>query len=98
MRRNAKRIGLLFLCASAMLAAAPAAIGVAAEPLKTIVESYLQIHAQLAADKTDGVQPAAAEIVKQATALGAGGAAIAKGAAAVAAARDLRPRATRSGP
>jgi hypothetical protein len=98
MRRNAKRLGVLFLCASALFSAAPIAITSAAEPLKTIVESYLRIHAQLAADKTDGVKPAATEIVKQAEAMGSGGAAIAKAAGSVAAAGDLKTAREAFGP
>ena len=98
MRRFAKRIGLAVLFASALTNAAGAEITIAAEPLATIVESYLQIHAQLIADKTDGVKPAAAAIVKQAEAMGAGGAAIGKAATAVSAAKDLKAAREAFGP
>ena len=96
MGRSAKRSGLVFFCAA--LFTASVGIAMAAEPLKSIVESYLQIHSQLVADKTDGVKPAATEIVKQAESMGAGGAAIAKAAAAVAAARDLKTAREAFGP
>lgn len=97
MRRSAKVLGLAALCASALVAA-PAVVTRAAEPLTNIVESYLQIHAQLIADKTDGVKPAATAIVKEAEAMGAGGAAIAKAAATVAAAKDLKTARDAFGP
>ena len=73
---------------SAALLAMPAVR--AAEPLKAIVGSYLEIHAQLIVDKTDGVKAPAAAIAKQAEAMGAKGAAIGKAAAAVGAAADLK--------
>ena len=62
----------------------------AAEPLKAIIESYLQIHSQLISDKIDGVKAAATEIAKQAGSMGTSGAAIAKAAASIAAAADLK--------
>jgi len=62
----------------------------AADPLRAIIESYLQIHRQLIADKTEGVKAAASEIAKQAESMGARGAAIAKAATSVAAAADLK--------
>ena len=98
MRRNAKRLGLVFLCASALVALAPIGFAGAPEPLRSIIESYLQIHAGLAADKTDGVKAAAAGIAKQAEAMGAGGTAIAKAATAVAAAKDLKTARDAFGP
>jgi hypothetical protein len=69
-----------------------------AEPLKAIVESYLQIHGQLIIDKTDGVKTSANAIVKQAEAMGATGTAIGKAAAAVASAADLRAARQAFGP
>jgi Protein of unknown function (DUF3347) len=62
----------------------------ASEPLKAIIASYLQIHAKLVTDKIDGIKAPAEAIQKQAAALGAGGAPIAKAAAAIAASSDLK--------
>lgn len=70
----------------------------AAAPLRAIIESYLQIQNQLISDKTDGVKAAATEIAKQAGSMGAGGAAIAKAAASVAAAADLKATRQAFGP
>jgi hypothetical protein len=98
MRRYAKRLGMMFLCSAALLMSSPAAPALAAEPLKSIVESYLQIHARLVLDKTDGVKPAATEIGKQAETMGPGGAAIAKAAATVAAAKELKTAREAFGP
>jgi hypothetical protein len=61
----------------------------ASETMKAIVDSYLTIHAKLAADKTDGIKAAAANIATKAETMGANGAAIAKAAKAVGAAADL---------
>ena len=96
MRRYANRFGVMVLCGAVMFIAT--ARSAAAEPLKNIVESYLQIHAQLSADKTDAVKPAATEIARHADAMGPGGAAIAKAATAVAAARDLKTAREAFGP
>ena len=62
----------------------------ASEPLKAVVGSYLEIQAQLAADKVAAVKAPAAAIVKDATAMGAGGAEIVTAAKAVEAAGDLK--------
>ena len=70
----------------------------AADPLKAIIESYLQIHSQLISDKTDGVKAAATEIAKQAASMGPSGAAIAKAAAPVGAAADLKATRQAFGP
>jgi hypothetical protein len=70
----------------------------ASESTKAIVGSYLQIHAALAGDKTDGVKPAAEAIVKEAAKMGAQGEAIAKAAQAVGAAADLKSARTAFGP
>jgi hypothetical protein len=55
------------LCA---LAAAGASAFQATDPLPAIVRSYLDVHAQLAADKIDGVTAASAAIVAEAEKLG----------------------------
>jgi Protein of unknown function (DUF3347) len=60
------------------------------DALKAIVGSYLEIHAQLAADKTEGIKAAAEAIAVRADGLGAGGAALAKAAKGLAAATDLK--------
>jgi hypothetical protein len=87
MKKRAKRICSIVLTAVAVLAV-PALH--ASEPLTAIIASYLEIHAQLIVDKSDGVKTPAAAIVKQAEAMGPRGAAIAKAAAAVGAASDLK--------
>jgi Cu(I)/Ag(I) efflux system membrane fusion protein len=61
----------------------------ASDAMKAILDSYLTIHAQLAADKTDGIKAAAANIATKAESLGANGAAIAKAAKAIGTAADL---------
>ncbi len=60
------------------------------DPLKSIVESYLHIQSQLAADKTDGVKDAATTIATVASSMGESGAAMAKAAKDVSAATDLK--------
>jgi len=69
-----------------------------AEPLRAIIESYLQIHHQLISDQTDGVKAAATEIAKLAGSMGTSGAAIAKAAASVAAAGDVKATRQAFGP
>ena len=68
----------------------------ASDAMKAIVGSYLDIQAQLAADKTDGVKPAAQAIGDQASRMGAAGEAIAKAAKAVGAAADIKAAGWRS--
>ena len=68
------------------------------DAVKAIVGSYLEIHAQLAADKIDGVKAAAAAIAAKAEGIGPKGAAMAKAAGAVAAATDLRTARDAFGP
>ncbi len=55
-----------------------------------IISSYLQIHAALAADKIEGVKPAAQEIAKHAAALGASAEAIGKAATVLEGAADIK--------
>lgn len=62
----------------------------ASEATKAIVASYLKIQAALAADKTDGIKPAAQEIAKQAATMGASGAAIAKASKVMEGAADIK--------
>ena len=62
----------------------------ASDAMKAIVGSYLEVHAQLAADKTDGIKAPATAIATQATALGESGAAMAKAAKTVADAPDIK--------
>lgn len=75
-----------------------AAVAHASESTKAIVASYLQIHAALSADKTDGVRPAAANIVKEAGRMGASGEAILKAAKAVESAANLKAARDAFGP
>lgn len=78
-------IGMSILLSWACLtSAAPAS------PLKAVVASYLDIQTRLAADKLDGVDAAAAIIVREAGAMGSDGTAIVEAAKAVEAAADLR--------
>lgn len=70
----------------------------ASEAFKAILGSYLEIHAQLAADKTDGVKAAAAAIATQAESLGPAGAAIVKSAKSIAEAPDLKAAREAFGP
>lgn len=78
------RTVLLFFTVVAAVAA-----GQGDETTREIVKSYLEIHAQLAADRVEKLKPAANALASTAAALGADGAALAKAAAAVAAASDL---------
>lgn len=69
-----------------LLGVAPRA---ASDPLESIAEPYLKIHAALAADKTDGVGAEALKIAERAAQID-GGAAIAVAAKKLAAATDLK--------
>jgi membrane fusion protein, copper/silver efflux system len=59
------------------------------EALTAVVGSYLEIQAQLAADKFDGIKTPSAAIAAKAGTLGKEGAAIAKAAKAVEGAKDI---------
>jgi Cu(I)/Ag(I) efflux system membrane fusion protein len=61
----------------------------ASDAMKSIVSSYLEVHARLFRDNLDGVKSAAGAIGQQATRMGTGGTAIAKAAAALEQAKDL---------
>ncbi len=76
--------------ALALLVVSGAATLGASEPLKNIVSSYLEIHAQLAADKLDGVPAAAERIAAQAASLTSGGPAIAGAAKTLQQAKDVK--------
>jgi hypothetical protein len=82
----------------ALLIIGPARPAIASGPMQSVVASYLEIHALLASDRIDGVKAPAQEIVKQATAMGADGAAIVKAAKAVEAAADLKTARDAFGP
>lgn len=82
-----KRAILALVC-TMVFAAAP--LLQASEAMKAIVASYLDIHAALAADKTDGVKDAAKAIGEQAGRMGADGQAILKASKAVEEAADIK--------
>src|SRR5687767_5491895 len=75
-----------------LLAVAVLAVGGAdgSESLKAIVQSYVTIQSQLASDKVDDVKEQARAIAAQAKSMGNGGADIAKAAASLEAAADLK--------
>ena len=62
----------------------------ASEALKAVVASYLEIHAQLTADKIDQVEAPARVLASRAAEMGAVGEPIAKAANALAEAADLK--------
>jgi hypothetical protein len=70
----------------------------ASDSMKAIVESYLEIHAQLASDKIDGVKTPAAALASKAAAMGPSGAAMAKAAKAVGSAADIQAAREAFGP
>jgi aminopeptidase N len=70
----------------------------AQEALKSIVESYLEIQAQLAGDRADGVKSSATAIAAKAESMGEPGAAIAKAAKALSASTDLKTARESFGP
>jgi hypothetical protein len=62
----------------------------ASDAMKAIVGSYLEIHAQLASDKIDGIKAPAGALAARAEGLGEPGKAMAKAARTVADSRDLK--------
>jgi Cu(I)/Ag(I) efflux system membrane fusion protein len=70
----------------------------ASESTKAIITSYLGIQSALAADKMDGVKPAADAIGKEAARMGAAGDAVQKAAKALQSAPDLKAARTAFGP
>jgi hypothetical protein len=96
MRSSVKLFAAALMCALAM-ANAPAFQD--ADPLKAIVASYLEMQAQLAADKMDGLKPAAAAIATNAASLGQDrGGRMAQTAKAVGEATDLKTAREAFGP
>jgi Protein of unknown function (DUF3347) len=96
MRWSVKLFAAAVMCALA-IANVPAFQNT--DPLKAIVGSYLEIQAQLAADKMDGVKPAAAAIATNAASLGQDrGGRIAQTAKAVGDAADLKTAREAFGP
>ncbi len=85
-------------CALVIAVAAGATMLRAADGLKEVVGSYLEIQAQLATDKFEGVKPAATALAGRADAMGQAGAAIARAAKTVAAAADLKAARDSFGP
>jgi hypothetical protein len=83
----------------ALVVAFGAATGVSAsESVQAIVNSYLEMHAALAADKVEGVKAPAAAIAAEAGRMGASGATIAKAARDVEQAKDLKAARAAFGP
>jgi hypothetical protein len=70
----------------------------ASDAMKAIVGSYLEIHAQLASDKIDGLKTPAAALASKAAAMGPSGAAMAKAAKAVGSAADIQAAREAFGP
>ena len=96
MRRYAKRIGLTFLVRVLLMQRRRRRTrGGPAHEHRRIIPADPR---PARSDKTDGVKPAAAAIVKQAETMGSGGAAIAKAAATVAAASDFKTAREAFGP
>ena len=62
----------------------------ASDAMKAIVGSYLEIHAQLMADKFDGIKAPANALATKAEAMGQSGAAMAKAAKAIGGAADIK--------
>jgi hypothetical protein len=87
MNRYSTRLPVVTACLAALMSVSALT---ASAPLKAIIGSYLEIHAKLINDKNDGIKAPAEAIVKQAQAMGPAGEKIAKAAAAVAAAADLK--------
>jgi Cu(I)/Ag(I) efflux system membrane fusion protein len=85
----------VFVC---VVMAAAASRVEASDSLAAIVDSYLQIQAQLAADKVEGTREPARAIAAQAATMGPGGAALVKAANAVGAAADLEAARAAFGP
>jgi len=70
----------------------------ASDDMKAIVGAYLEIHAQLAADKIGGVKAPAIAIASGAAGMGEGGAGMAKAAKAMGSAADLKAAREAFGP
>ena len=88
-----KVLALILVCAALVSTTA-----FASESTKAILASYLQIHAALSADKTDGVKPAAQAIAVEAARMGAGGEAMVNAAKAMESAGSLKAARAALGP
>jgi uncharacterized protein DUF3347 len=88
-----KKIILLFVLVLGL-----SSVAQASDATKAIVDSYLQIHAALAADKVEGIKPAANAIAAQAARMGAAGAGVEKAAKQIAAAADVKAAREAFGP
>ena len=86
------------LLIAALIGFAASGTVAASESVKAIVNSYLEIHAALAADKVEGVKAPAAAIAAEAGRMEMSGAAIAKAAKEVEQAKDLKAARTAFGP
>src|SRR4051812_27130914 len=62
----------------------------ASDALKAVASSYVQIQALLAADRLDGIKPAAHAIEDQAARMGSTGSALVKSASAIEGAADIK--------
>ena len=82
--------GKLAAVAAGLCIVAGAHVVQASDAMKAIVGSYLEIHAQLAADKVDGVKASATALAARAEGLGEAGAVMVKTARTVGAAADLK--------
>jgi Protein of unknown function (DUF3347) len=80
----------LLAVAVMLVASSPGAALNASESMKAIVGSYLEIHAALAADKTEGTAAAAKAIAAEATRMGPAGANISTAARSLEGAADLK--------
>ena len=86
----------LFACAAAFAIVSSGAE--ASEILKAVVAPYLEVQAQLAADKVDGIKASAAAISTAASSLGKPGEAIVEAAKALERAADLEAAREAFGP
>ena len=91
-------IRTLAIAIAAVSLGAGAAAQAASEAMKAVVGSYLEIQAQLASDKMDGVKASATALATRAGALGDAGAPVAKAAKTVADAPDLKAARDAFGP
>ena len=82
--------GKLAAVAAGLCIVAGAHVVQASDAMKAIVGSYLEIHAQLAADKVDGVKASATALAARAEGLGEAGTVMVKTARTVGAAADLK--------
>jgi hypothetical protein len=87
------------LAAATALTLVSGAVGLhASDAMKTIVGFYLEIHAQLATDKLDGIKTSATALATAASALGATGEPMAKAARSLADAADVKAAREAFGP